>query len=266
MLYRFAPIIAALLCACASWAPGSETRPVPLVELMGLTQSEMRTRLGASRGDDALHFTRLWLEEGVVVAAGDAHIFGYPNPCSRGALANIAYLSAPARVDSFVFRDGRLAQVRGLDGVLTPNDKLQMVCSSRAPRPTESEILTAPILLPMVLAIGVPAHLLTEALESGEAEARDRALAQLRIGAPLPGGVEAYVAAHPRIVHLLRLDGDNADLAVTLFDRGRQAVDRARATNLLYVDIRDGVVSGFVAWPNHFCRLTPDQIVACLPN
>lgn len=265
MLRYLAPLLAVALAACASMGPGARGRSVETGALLGLTQTEVRARLGFMRGDGALHFTTLSLENGIVVAQGDGAILADPNPC-RGDVGTSLILSDGTRlVGALVFHDGRLAEVRSGDVVLAPQDRIQMLCHRRTRPWRESDILGLPFVV-VGAVMAAPAHVVVETLETGDERARARALADLRFGGPLPGGAAGYAAAHPESVRLIRAEGDDADLALSLTkDAVPEDVPQnmLNARHVVLVEVRGGIVTRVAARRERLCRLMADQRLAC---
>lgn len=260
MLSRLLPVLAVLLGACASMQRPPPAPDAPVAELLGLSQSAIRERMGRSQSE-GVSFITLTLEDGVAVAVGDIRMLSTPSACPRGYMRGLLFVNGDLRGLQVVFHDDRLAGLADANGPLAAEDRISLPCfrnRSGFPQRTSDLLLVplAPIFVPTAVAVAG-----TNALLDATSQRR-RAFAALRFGGPLPGGVDGFVADHPDVVHVVSRDGEDAELVLELFYRG-QVVAPERETNSVRLQVRGGVLTRVSSWPQYPCILGPDQSVTC---
>lgn len=265
--------LSVLMAACAS-APPSGPYLMPLGEarisqLVGGSPSEVRAALGAPTDETSLIFDQASLVDGIrVVTVTYNRVFVGSDPCADGyRLDRLGARDEERgyRVDTLVFHDGRLSHVVGLSGgvplgSLPEEARLLTQCRRVSYSTTGSDAGDA---ITGVAAIVWFAPLIGVALAGAavgstmdESDQRAHALGVIQLGAPLPGGVDAYIAAHPQAVRVIQRDGDDVSLGIQLSEGDR-------ASGWFGLAVRDGIVQSVTAPANRVCRLEDDGAVQC---
>ena len=267
-------LLAALFLAVCGTAAAQprEPRPEPIIlgraqtsQLIGLSQDDIRAALGAPRRE-ATYVTTVRLEDGVLVTElwGD-RIFG-ENPCPQ-RFRRIE-LSAPdiapysRRVDVFVFRDGRLAEIRtrgraAVRGPAAPDDEFTMACHNSVRGDRGEQVFMGAAALVVFGPIMGPAAIYDAATD--ESDVREHALSVLRLGEPLAGGIDGYLSAHDGVITVARHEGEDADLDLAIEKHAR----RFNGTNLIRIEVRGGVVTGIVSKAWQECELSAERALHC---
>ena len=262
------------MAACAS-APPSGPYIMPLGEariaqLVGGSPSEVRAALGAPTDETPLIFDQASLVDGVrVVTVGYNRVFVGSNPCADGYRLdrlNARDEERGYRVDALVFHDGRLNHVVGLSGgvplgPLPGEARLLSQCRRVSHSTTGSGagdvIMGVGAIVWFAPLIGVALAGAAVGSTMDESDQRAHALGVIRLGAPLPGDVDAYMAAHPQAVRLTQRDGDNVSLGIQLSEGDRHE------SSWFTLAVRDGIVQSVSAPSNRVCRLEDDGSVQC---
>jgi hypothetical protein len=84
---------------------------------------------------------------------------------------------------------------------------------------------------------------------NARARAGRAALAELKLGEPVPGGVEAFRARHAEVVRLASRAQGSVDLDIDMGERREIKVDDPDQAYGLHARIRDGRVVGFAKGP-----------------
>ncbi|MBN8606162.1 MAG: hypothetical protein J0L81_04530 [Caulobacterales bacterium] len=272
---RFAAgVLAVLMAACASGPPPGppfvDLSEVSIDQLLGRSQGDVRSLLGAAAAEESLLFDAAELVDGVqVVSIGADRIFATADPCPEHYDLN--HVSArvedlPQRIDAFVFRDQRFEHlVGGRAGEAAPlpaNTLLQIQCRREYHSTTGTgagDVMTGVGAL-VFFAPVIGAALVGGAIGStmDESDERAHALAALRLGAPIPGGVEAYASAHPHAVAIVDRQGERVALSVALDEDD----DREDGEQLSVV-VQEGAVQEVRAPVNWTCRLAANGAIQC---
>ncbi len=181
MLRWFAPWFALFLGACVSLGPSPTMPSVRAETLVGLSQEEVRARLGGDAGQGQ-YFSNLSLEDGVRVTEGDWRIYRYPNPCSRGFFASYLRVNRALRLTEWRFHDDRLVSLTHDGRPLEADDRLALMCTRTTPSlvRTESDLLMLPF-IPIIAPVALAHNALKDAQDNPEMRAR--AFSALRFGA-----------------------------------------------------------------------------------
>lgn len=258
-----------LMAACASAPPPGPFR-VPLGEvgvgdLIGRNQEQVRLAFGAPAGESSLLFNMASIEDGaLVVSVGPTGLFAGEDPCPDGYnLFPIVARPQGRGVESFVFKDNQLDHVIAGGNPPTPlpaDASLVMECYRRGVSTTGS---TAGDVIMGVGAIIWFSPLFGVALAGAavgstmdESDERAHALAVIRLGAPLPGGIDAYVAAHPHAVAVVQRQGESAELTIALRET-------SSGRGLFGIGVHEGIVQSVRAPGNGVCRIVRDSEIEC---
>lgn len=272
---RFAAgVLAVLMAACASGPPPGpplvDLSEVSVGQLLGRSQGDVRSLLGAAAAEESLLFDAAGLVDGVqVVSIGADRMFATADPCPDHYDLN--HVSArvgelPQRIDAFVFRDQRFDHLvggrAGDTGPLPVDAVVRVQCRREYYSTTGS---TAGDVMVGVGALVFFAPLIAAAVVVGpigaamdESDERAHALAALRLGAPIPGGVEAYASAHPHAVTIVDRQGERVALSVALDE-----YDDREDGEQLSVVTEGGVVRELRAPVNWTCRLALEGAIQC---
>lgn len=246
----FPLLLASWLGACAHTVENAPSAAAG--ELVGLTENQIRARLGA-KPRAAESFTTLTTENGARIATVEAEIMLEPWPCPSGFSLVRPVASAPDRsyFFRFRFREGRLVELRDLvtDQPLPQDVTLAIRCrkgsnpvrASRmeGPMTTAYYLATAPLVAVGNLAMskeGAPSTD-TDSLPTPTTKS-DYALAALRFGQPLPAG---YLQEYSNVLTVTRRDGDDADIAVKVYERSGYSPAMTNAQ----LEIRGGALVAF---------------------
>lgn len=264
-----------LLAACASTPPSGPyfvpLREASISELIGGSQGQVRLALGAPENQASLLFESASMIDGVqIVTIGANRIFAASDPCPSGY--DLRHVGArvgdlPHRIDAFVFRDQRLDQIVGGRGgdasAPLPADAVVLAeCRRRDYSTTGTDAgdvimgAGAVVFFAPLFGLGLAGAALGSTLD--ESDERSHALHVIRLGAAIPEGVDAYVAAHPNAVALVRRQGNDADLTIAL-----REVDGPELTELFGVEVREGVVQSVRAPTERSCRISPEGAIQC---
>lgn len=259
--------LTALMAACATVPPPGLLR-VPLVdvrvgELIGRDQEQVRVALGAPEAEGSVLFNSASVVDGAVMVSIQAtDLFEARNPCSDGYRL-FPIVASTGRIESFVFKDTRLDHVLGGANPPTPLPAEARVVTECYRRDVSTTGNTAGDVITGVGAVVWFAPFIGVALAGAavgstmdESDERAHALSVIRLGAPLPGGVDAYVAAHPHAVAVVRRHGESAELTIAL----RETSNPRR---LLGISVLDGVVQSVRAPASGVCRIVQNAAIEC---
>lgn len=266
-MFRLAALAALFVSGCAS-VPVAVMPASSVGDLLGRTQGDIRTRLGAS-DDGEHHFRSLRFENGAEISSGGLEIFVAPDPCPGRAVLRWLELNDRGAYPTFTFRDGLLSEIRTKERVLDATDRVAFLCG-RAPsfyNPTATEMVLGPFLAPVAVA-AAPFFILGEAVGDtmDQSDERDHAASALRLGEPLPGGLSAFLSRHDDVVRVLRQDGQDADLAFEVYDDGYlhdQTILAGRARNVILLEVRGGALTRIDARSDLLCRITAAHAIIC---
>lgn len=294
---RFAMLLACLgASACASTPVRTEyvfteRAVLPLDQAEGLTSAQLEERLGFTPSARRI-ITSATLEDGVVVeyARGLSGVMacpkdGWSTVRLREGEATPTTLSDPFMTQDWVFHDGRYVwpgppeRRPGTDG--RPPAYFVSGCveprrSGSAARPID--YLALPLALPYLAVVGT-AQQLEPDVTRGELTERDvnRALGVLSLGAPPPGGLEAWMANLPPHVTLISQEAGVVTVSVNRTmpnakahpDTVRIYRENAQMRGDVVVTFEKGVATKFEIPPNnpanrHVCTLTPARSFQCV--
>ena len=263
-------VMSLLAAACASAPPQGPLRvslaDVGVGELIGRDQEQVRVALGAPAGEGSLLFNTASVVDGALIVSIHATgLFVAAGPCPDGYdLFPIVPRPQGGRVGSFVFRDNRLESIIGSGNSPAPlsaEAALVIECHRRSVSTTGS---TAGDVITGVGAIIWFAPLIGVALAGAavgstmdESDEREHALSVLRLGAPLPGGIDAYVAEHPHAVAVVHRQGDSAELTIALRET-------SNPNRLFGVSVHEGMVQSVRAPGSSVCRILHGGAIECL--
>jgi hypothetical protein len=227
---RFATLIAILLAAgCAS-----PNRPQVLSsrllapqitwgDLKGLRQQDIRQRLGLPAADDMASFG-VALEGDVVVTLLLAPMDLVRRPCGSPAPEGYHAFTRMGEMTLLTFRDGKLVDAVRFNrrDVSLMDQPVEAKCEVSRVRTFTEELgygqgammLALPILLPFAL----------PGLISNNNERNDEiaAFAELRLGEPPPGGLDAFVKAHEKIATVIKISDTETQLRLAILGNSNQ--------------------------------------------
>ncbi len=249
-------VAALALCACAS-TPRAEQITLgaaPLSALMGKTQPEVRALLGAPSGDEALYFNRLrWQDDQLIAAVFQGRILGAGrNICPSSH--NVQLWSDHPYFGSWVFRDGRLATLTTFSSSEPhdPDAVITLLCVPNGHTASGAVVAAAALVMAAPFAAAtLPAVPVAAALD--DSGLRTRAVSNLRIGAPLPGGVEGYAAEYAEVLRPAQQEAEITRLQLT-----------AGARIFLEIVVENGIVTEIIGPDlDRHCRIAADGAIAC---
>lgn len=262
--------LAVLVAACASPPPLPEELrylamdEAPIAELLGLSQDELLVRLGGEPSGDFI-VTDVWLRDGAVIARAvvyqmirDACVQDLAFPYRRSADLTRPYAEGPqGGVFEAWFRDGAFTGfASGAPGdapATYPADTvIRLECNasggSAPPDPfLPIAILALPITLPVAAAAGA------------QADSRRDLLSNIRLGAPPPDGLDAFLNRHADDLIVAEHTGGNARFSLPIDDFGRAE------EGVAHISVENGLVSGIEVDGFYLCRLTEENSLRCGP-
>lgn len=262
-----AALLAVSLSACAG-SRGEQPPPVelgraPVSALIGMTAPEIGPRLGGV-AEHAMLVTSVSLDDDTqVVVRHFGSIAG--RSCQREPVRGYTYtLDAYVLLDGrthntstmqMTFRDGRLSEIQNVFGgqsALAPNAEIVLACYARGRSSDPSQDFAWG-----ALAIASAPFVLPQALSRRDARLENAAVfASLRLGEPVPGGLDALAAANPGRLTVAAREGESAVLRFLLFERR----ERPRYGTAI---VREGRVTSLSGpgWPP--CVLTSEHALQC---
>jgi hypothetical protein len=264
-----------VVAACASTPPSGPVfvslREASIGELIGGSQEQVRLALGAPEPEASLLFDTASMIDGVQIVAVSANgIFAASDPCPSGY--DLRHVGArvgdlPHRIDAFVFRNQRLDHIvggRGGDaGAPLPADAVVLAeCQRRGYGTTGTavgDVITgvgAVVFFAPLFGWGLAAAALGSTMD--ESDERSHALHVIRLGAAIPGGVDAYVAAHPHAVTIVQRQAEHVELSIALIEHTNPELAK-----LFGVTVRDGIVQSVRAPHDRVCRIARGSAIEC---
>ena len=248
-------LAAAVLTAGTAVAGARDIRTIELAppttwgQMIGLTQDEIRTRLGLAATGETMATFGARLEDGQpVVETSTFYIIRAP--CARPPSGHyaMAYLGSA----SLIFRAGKLTQVNrlGQSASADLDAPLRVSCTIRPYGGDSSDL----VLLPLAV-FTIPSAIGHAAADS---QGRDdwRVFSDLRLGQSPPGGLEPWTAKHKDIAHVAVMPSGETRLIVKIHTR--------RGVQTSYAILRDGLVAELhPATLLSACRLQDDGSLAC---
>jgi len=274
---RFAAAALSLLMAgCVSAPPPGpnviDLPPVSIEQMRGRSQGEVRRLFDASLRDESALFDVAQVIDGVqVVRIGGNDIFATTNPCpDHYTLSHVRARVGEQQqsIDAFVFRDQRFdGLVGGLNqsGPLSADSVVIVQCRRMYDSTSSSNGVTADdviygagvlVFFAPVLSVAVAASAVGSLFYGSDGDAHS--LGDLRLGAPLEGGADAYASENPRTVTIVDRQGERITLYVALA-RDDLAEDR----ELMSVIVESGIVQDVRAPAIWTCRLAPNGAIQC---
>jgi hypothetical protein len=260
-MVRAAAFAAAVLaCGCQTTKAGppvrTETGSIAWTDMTGLTQDEIRGRLGLGQTGEHIADTAK-LEDGVVVTSS-MHRNLLRTPCGTPESNERGQASLSHGLITLNFRDGRMSGYEETGGARTGTgaDKPLIAFCTVSRKPTLGQTLshgqTAGFIIPaLVLSpILLAQNAATEAAESKNAAA----FAELRLGEAPPGGLEAWLAAHPKLAQVSAADG-RTEIKIRSPSMG---MDFYR-----YAYLADGKVKELKGSAPGVCVMRPDRSMIC---
>lgn len=249
-------IAAVLLSGCATTVATplgkQQLGALTVQQAIGLTQSELRARLGLPPLDQ-IRVNALTFEHHVVnyTVNGETFIWRVDCPERQGQTRSRMVIESAGL---FVFRDGRLVSVlRGgtegswTDGSPAPPDAVISVSCWYGHRSDGSNVVGDLIMVAPwtpLLIIAAPFAL------APDDEAR--VLATIRVGEELPGGFDEFTRSNRGTIQIDRNDGSESELRLA-------APGAPRSTARVRIYVRDGIVERIAAGPGETCILREDQ-------
>jgi hypothetical protein len=262
-------IMSLAAAACASAPPPGPLRvTLPDVsggELIGRDQDQVRIALGAPAGEGSLLFNTASAVDGALfVSIHPTALFAAAGPCPDGYnLFPIVARPQGTGINSFVFRDNRLDHIVGGSNPPAPlptEATLVRECYRRGVSTTGSAagdaITGVGAIIWFAPLIGVALAGAAVGSTMDESDERRHALSVIRLGEPLPGGVDAYVAAHPHAVAVVQRHEESAELTIALWETS----DPRR---LFGISVQAGMVQSVRAPGSSFCRIRHDGEIEC---
>jgi hypothetical protein len=251
-------IFAAALCGIAllaTAAPGRATdspamREVPVSGLIGLTPPEVFAALNDSKAPkDQPFVSAAWVDGDQLVTVLNSLDL---TPIGEDCLMFGVVAGLPIAAPRLRFQNGRLvlvdgsplphlyfdaaSQATGVQAIRWRCAPMRKRSTDEAARNTIANIMGAPFFL-------------TEEAKSSVLKSRGMAgraaLAELKLGEPVPGGIEAFRRKHDDVVRIAFRSEGTVDLDVEMGERRSIQVDDADLAYTLHARVRDGRVVGF---------------------
>jgi hypothetical protein len=250
-----------LACGCQTSKPRiattTEIGALNWADMAGLTQDEMRRRLGvAETGETVASAAKL--ENGAVVTTLELRDLARTR-CGSPSGDQRSDVWMSHGLVSFTFTDGRLSsfeekgQVRHGTGADTP---LRASCHIKG-KPSVGDTLnngqTAGLIVPALLLS--PVLLAQKAVTDAAQSERTAAFAQLRLGEAPPGGFDAWAKANGKHASVSQAADGRTEIRVTSRSFGMEFPRFAYLADGKVVELKGG--------PPGVCVLRPDRSLMC---
>jgi hypothetical protein len=250
----------AVLALCAACSSKPSRKPaagdvalgaIPWSEMVGLTQDQIRLRLGLRRTGETFATQGVRLDVGQVVAETPVRDLAR-TPCGRERKDMVARTSFSHQA-VMTFVNGRLTAINGLEPGGPPMDAehpLRAVCKL-VPEPKQAKPPRRSTREKVVAAVkwGMMAPDRTE--EEQRNFVRWQTIGDLHLGGTPPGGVETWTRLHGDAASLASLPAERGDAEIVIRTGGR-------------IVLRNGLVSAIEPEdPDASCLLRPDMSLAC---
>lgn len=253
--------VLALCAACAACASKPAAAPVPAEtplgsvawgDMIGLTQGEVRARLGLKRSDAVFATQSLRLDVGKVIAETPVHDLARA-PCRREPKGTIAR-TVFSHQATLTFVNGRLAAVNGLEPGGPPMDgahPLRATCDlvpdPRAAAPRDKRSTTDKVVAAVRWGMMAPER----TPEEQKQFERWKTISDLHLGATLPGGTAAWMKAHADAPPGADAPPSRGDAVVAIRTGGR-------------IVLRNGLLTAIEPQdPDGSCLVRADMSLAC---